>query len=61
MVHRRRGWEGVGIPGAPGLLADDLRSAAQFLKEQGDVASVPTLSHFRAALANQYVAQAAGK
>ena len=50
----------LGVPDAPGLLADELQSAAQFLKTQGAVEGVPPLSGFQAALANQYVAKAAG-
>jgi taurine transport system substrate-binding protein len=59
-VARQAEADNLGLPDAPGLLADDLRSTAQFLKTQGAVEGVPPLSQFQAALANQYVAQAAG-
>jgi taurine transport system substrate-binding protein len=51
----------LGKPGAAGALAVNLASAATFLKQQGQVDKVPALSVFRAALANQFVAKAAGK
>ena len=51
----------LGLPDAPGLLADDLQSAAQFLKTQGAIGSVPSLSSLQAAIASKYVAKAAGK
>ncbi|GAA2996180.1 taurine ABC transporter substrate-binding protein [Actinokineospora diospyrosa] len=42
--------EYFGTPEAPGKLADQLLSAAQFLKEQKKVDTVPDLATFRAAL-----------
>lgn len=51
----------LGTPGAPGKLADNLESAAQFLKTQQSVQSVPPLSTFQAALANDFAAKAAGQ
>jgi taurine transport system substrate-binding protein len=51
----------LGTPDAPGKLADNLESAAQFLKSQGSVQGVPALSAFQAGLANQYAAKTAGK
>ncbi len=46
----------LGTPDAPGMLAENLESAAQFLKTQGSVQGVPALSVFQAGLANQFVA-----
>jgi taurine transport system substrate-binding protein len=51
----------LGTPSAPGALAGNLESAAEFLKQQGQVDTVPSLTTFQAALANQFVAKAAGK
>jgi taurine transport system substrate-binding protein len=48
----------LGTPDAPGKLADNLESAAQFLKTQGSVQGVPPLTTFQADLANQFVAAA---
>ena len=48
----------LGTPEAPGKLADNLESAAQFLKTQGSVQGVPALTVFQADLANQFVAAA---
>ena len=48
----------LGTPDAPGKLADNLESAAQFLKSQGSVQGVPPLTTFQADLANQFVAAA---
>ena len=48
----------LGTPDAPGKLADNLESAAQFLKSQGSVQGVPPLTTFQADLANQFVASA---
>jgi taurine transport system substrate-binding protein len=48
----------LGTPDAPGKLADNLESAAQFLKTQGSVKGVPPLTSFQADLANQFVAAA---
>ena len=48
----------LGTPGAPGKLADNLESAAQFLKSQGSVQEVPPLTTFQEDLANQFVAAA---
>jgi taurine transport system substrate-binding protein len=45
----------LGTPDAPGKLADNLESAAQFLKTQGSVQGVPPLTTFQADLANQFV------
>jgi taurine transport system substrate-binding protein len=58
---QQAGADYLGTPAAPGKLADNLESAAQFLKSQGSVQGVPALSAFQAALGNQYVAKAAGK
>jgi taurine transport system substrate-binding protein len=52
------GAEYLGTPDAPGKLADNLESAAQFLKSQGSVQGVPPLTTFQADLANQFVAAA---
>ena len=49
----------LGTPSAPGKLADNLESAAQFLKTQGSVQGVPPLTTFQADLANQFVNSAA--
>ena len=51
----------LGTPDAPGKLADNLESAAQFLKAQGSVQGVPALTVFQAALGNQWLATAAGQ
>ncbi len=48
----------LGTPDAPGQLAVNLESAAQFLKTQGSVEAVPPLTDFQADLANQFVATA---
>jgi taurine transport system substrate-binding protein len=58
---QQAGADYLGTPGAPGKLADNLMSAADFLKTQGSVQGVPPLSAYQAALANQFVAKAAGK
>ena len=46
----QRGPDYFGTTGKPGRLADQLRSAAEFLYEQKKVDSVPDLATFRAAL-----------
>lgn len=51
----------LGTPDAPGALADTLLSAAEFLKSQGSIEGVKTLEDYQAALANDWVAAAAGK
>jgi taurine transport system substrate-binding protein len=51
----------LGTPDAPGALAQNLLSAAEFLKAQGSVEGVKTLADYQAALANKFVASAAGK
>ncbi len=51
----------LGTPDAPGALADNLLSAAEFLKAQGSVEGVKTLADYQAGLANDWVAVAAGK
>ena len=48
----------LGTPAAPGKLANNLESAAQFLKAQGSVQGVPPLTTFQADLANQFVVAA---
>ena len=58
---KQAGADYLGTPGAPGKLANNLESAAEFLKTQGVIQTVPPLSTFQDALANQYVATAAGK
>jgi taurine transport system substrate-binding protein len=60
-ASEQAGADYLGTPDAPGKLADNLESAAQFLKTQGSVQGVPALSAFQAALANQYAAKAAGQ
>lgn len=50
----------LGSPGKPGGLAKNLFSAAQFLKSQDKIDSVPPLSTFQKGIANAYVAQVAG-
>lgn len=50
----------LGVPDTPGLLAEELQYSAEFLKTQGAVKGVPPPKSFQAALANQYVAKAAG-
>ena len=60
-ASQQAGADYLGTPGAPGKLADNLESAAQFLKTQGSVQGVPPLSAFQAALANQYTAKASGQ
>ena len=47
-------------PGKAGGLAKNLFSAAQFLKSQDKIDSVPPLSTFQKGIANAYVAQVAG-
>jgi taurine transport system substrate-binding protein len=59
-ASEQAGADYLGTPDAPGKLADNLESAAQFLKTQGSVQGVPALTVFQADLANQFVA-AAGK
>jgi len=51
----------LGTPDAPGALAENLMSAAEFLKTQGSVEGVKTLEDYQAGLANSFVAKAAGK
>lgn len=46
----QRGPDYLGTPDKPGKVADQLRSAAEFLHEQKKVDSVPDLATFRAAL-----------
>jgi taurine transport system substrate-binding protein len=48
----------LGTPDAPGSLAENLLAAAEFLKSQGSVETVPPLTTFQADLANQFVAAA---
>jgi taurine transport system substrate-binding protein len=57
-ASQQAGADYLGTPGAPGKLADNLESAAQFLKSQGSVQGVPPLTTFQADLANQFVAAA---
>jgi taurine transport system substrate-binding protein len=51
----------LGTPDAPGALAQNLMSAAEFLKAQGSLEGVKTLEDYQAGLANQFVADVAGK
>jgi taurine transport system substrate-binding protein len=51
----------LGTPDAPGALAENLLSAAEFLKSQGSVEGVKTLEDYQAGLANSFVAKAAGQ
>lgn len=51
----------LGTPDAPGKLTDNLLSASEFLKSQGQVEVVPGLDVFQAGLTNQFAAKAAGK
>jgi taurine transport system substrate-binding protein len=51
----------LGTPKAPGALAGNLLSTAEFLKQQAQVDSVPPLATFQDGLANQFAAKAAGK
>jgi taurine transport system substrate-binding protein len=51
----------LGTPGSPGKLADNLLSAAEFLKAQQSVQGVKPLSDYQAGLANQFVAKASGQ
>jgi taurine transport system substrate-binding protein len=61
-ASQQAGSKYLGTPGAPGALAGNLQSAAEFLKAQGLINdTVPPLATFQAALANQFVAKAAGK
>jgi len=50
----------LGTPDAPGALAENLLSAAEFLKSQGSVEGVKTLEDYQAGLANSFVANTAG-
>ena len=50
----------LGTPKKPGALAVNLKSAAQFLKGQDKIPAVPSISVFRAGLANSYVASLTG-
>jgi len=60
-ASQQAGPDYLGTPGAPGKLADNLRSAAEFLKAQGDVQGVPALTSYQAALGNEWVAKASGQ
>ena len=60
-ASQQAGADYLGTPAAPGKLADNLLSAANFLKAQGSVQGVPPLASYQAGLANQFVAKAAGK
>ena len=60
-ASQQAGPDYLGTPDAPGKLADNLESAAQFLKTQGSVQGVPPLTAFQAALGNTYVAAASGQ
>ena len=51
----------LGTPDAPGALAENLLSAAEFLKAQGQVDEVPALSVFQAGLANSFAEKVAAK
>ena len=55
-ASEQAGADYLGTPDAPGKLADNLLSAAEFLKTQQSVQGVPPLSDFQAALANEFVA-----
>ena len=57
-ASEQAGADYLGTPDAPGQLANNLESAAQFLKSQGSVQGVPALATFQADLANQFVAAA---
>lgn len=57
---QQAGQDYLGTPGSPGNVANNLETAAQFLEAQQSVESVPPLSAFQAALANQFAAKAAG-
>lgn len=57
-ASEQAGADYLGTPEAPGKLADNLESAAQFLKAQGSVQGVPALTVFQADLANQFVVAA---
>jgi taurine transport system substrate-binding protein len=50
----------LGTPDAPGALAENLMSAAEFLKTQGSLEGVKTLEDYQAGLANSFVAEVAG-
>lgn len=56
----QQGAEYLGTPAAPGALAQNLFSAAQFLKEQKKVDAVPELTVFQKALAAKELADAFG-
>jgi taurine transport system substrate-binding protein len=60
-ASEQAGAEYLGTPDAPGKLADNLESAALFLKTQGNVKGVPGLDAFQTGLANEYAAKTAGK
>ena len=60
-ASQQAGSKYLGTPSAPGALAGNLESAAEFLKQQGQVDTVPPLATFQDGLANQFVAKAAGK
>ena len=57
-ASEQAGADYLGTPDAPGKLADNLLAAAEFLKSQGSVDSVPPLTTFQADLANQFAAAA---
>jgi len=57
-ASEQAGADYLGTPDAPGKLADNLMAAADFLKSQGSVETVPPLTTFQADLANQFVAAA---
>ncbi|MHB8060150.1 MAG: taurine ABC transporter substrate-binding protein [Gaiellaceae bacterium] len=60
-ASEQAGADYLGTPDAPGALAGNLQSAAEFLKQQGQVDTVPPLATFEDGLANQFVVKASGK
>lgn len=56
---QQAGADYLGTPGKPGKLADNLYSAAQFLKSQGKIEAISPLATYQKGLANQFVTQVA--
>jgi len=60
-ASQQAGADYLGTPDSPGKLADNLLSAAEFLKAQQSIQGVKPLSDYQAGLANQFVAKASGQ
>ncbi|GAA0850996.1 hypothetical protein GCM10009525_76150 [Streptosporangium amethystogenes subsp. fukuiense] len=57
-ASEQRSADYLGTPEAPGKLAENLHSAAEFLKDQQKVDTVPELAVFQKGLATQELADA---